>query len=204
MLNDNMPEEEFVSFLSLAFKNAAANMKGGATFHIWFGETHRVSFEQAMSSAGMKTRQQLIWVKNNATLGRQDFQRMYESVLAGDMEPIEQESGYEPALYGWMEGGKHPWYKRRKERDVMFFDRPTASKEHPTMKPILLFDYEMKCNTKTGESVLDLFGGSGTTLMAAEQNGRTAYLMELDPAFCDVIIDRWEAFTGQKAVLLNE
>lgn len=111
--------------------------------------------------------------------------------------------GYEPCLYGWTDGKGHQWFKKRKEKDVLFFDKPRASAEHPTMKPILLFDYEMKCNTKKGDSVLDLFAGSGTTIMAAEQNGRSAYVMELDPKFVDVIIDRWESFTGQKAELLN-
>ena len=85
----------------------------------------------------------------------------------------------------------------------MFFDKPRASKEHPTMKPVLLFDYEMQCNTKPGDNVLDLFGGSGTVIIAAQQNKRTAYVMEYDPKYVDVIIDRWEKFTGEKAVKVN-
>lgn len=86
---------------------------------------------------------------------------------------------------------------------MLFFDKPRASAEHPTMKPILLFNYEMLCNTQKGDAVLDLFSGSGTTIMAAEQNDRVAYCMELDPRFVDVIIKRWEMFTGEEAVLLN-
>lgn len=86
---------------------------------------------------------------------------------------------------------------------MLHFDRPTVSKEHPTMKPIRLFDYQMQCNTKPGDNVIDLFAGSGTTIMAAEQNGRNAFCMEFDPHFCDVIIKRWEDFTGKKAELIS-
>ena len=130
---------------------------------------------------------------------------MYESVVTGDTFLDEEmlERGYEPCLYGWKDGSGHKWYKKRKERDVLFFDKPRASAEHPTMKPILLFDYEIKCNTKTNDNVLDLFAGSGTTIMACEQNERNAFCMEYDPRFIDVIIDRWQTFTGEEAVLLN-
>ena len=150
---------------------------------------------------GLSVRQVLIWIKNQSTLGRQDFQWQHEPCLAGDLEPYEVEDP-EAALYGWKEG-THSWFKKRREKTLLYFDKPQASEKHPTMKPVLLFDYEMQCNTKPGDIVLDLFGGSGTTMIAAEQNGRCAYLMELDPKFCDVIIDRWETFTGEKAVKLN-
>lgn len=117
-------------------------------------------------------------------------------------ETAEVGDEYESCTYGWVKGS-HYWFKNRKQTTTLYFDRPKASKEHPTMKPILLFDYEMKCNTLVGENVLDLFGGSGTTIMAAEQNGRNAFVVEFDPRFVDVIIDRWEQFTGEKAVLLS-
>lgn len=203
--NDNMESGEFRRFLTKAFRLAGAVMKRGAPFHIWHAETEGYNFRGSCMDAGFHVRQQLIWVKSSPTLGRQDFQRQYESVLTGDTFLTEEEEGrgYEPALYGWKDGAPHKWYKKRKERDVLFFDKPVASKEHPTMKPVLLFDYEMKCNTKPGDCVLDLFAGSGTTLIAAEQNGRRAFCMEFDPKFVDVIIDRWEKFTGRKAVLLN-
>ena len=149
----------------------------------------------------MPVRQVLIWVKNQSTLGRQDFQWQHEPCLAGDIPPEETEDP-EAALYGWTDG-THTWKKRRKEKTILYFDKPLHSKEHPTMKPVLLFDYEMQCNTAPGDNVLDIFGGSGTTIIAAEQNGRNAFLMELDPKFVDVIIDRWEKFTGEKAVKLN-
>jgi len=204
--NDNMDSDKFREFLRDAFLTARAVMKPGAVFHVWHAETEGYNFRGALADAGFTCRQQLIWVKSSQTLGRQDFQRMYEGVLTGDnfLDEEMEARGYEAMLYGWKDGKGHNWYKKRKEKDVLFFDKPRASAEHPTMKPILLFDYEMQCNTKKGDAVLDLFAGSGTTIMAAEQNGRVAYCMELDPRFVDVIIDRWEAFTGEEAVLLNE
>lgn len=110
---------------------------------------------------------------------------------------------HEPCLYGWKEGASHRWNSDRKQTTVLNFDRPSKNIEHPTMKPISLFSYQIENNTIKGENVLDLFGGSGTTLMACEQNGRNAYLMELDPRYVDVIINRWEQYTGKEAELLN-
>ena len=120
-------------------------------------------------------------------LGRQDYQWKHE-----------------PCLYGWKEGASHLWAADRKQTTVILWDKPNASKLHPTMKPVGLFDYQIKNNTKGSDIVLDLFGGSGTTVMACEQNGRKAYVMELDPAYVDVIIKRWEDFTGEKAILLED
>lgn len=206
ILNDNMDSDKFRTFLSQAFFNAKQMMKPGGVFHVWHGETEGYNFRGALADVGLQCRQQLIWVKSSPTLGRQDFQRVYEGVLTGDtfLDEEMEENGYEPCLYGWRDGAGHVWRKKRKERDVLFFDKPRSSKEHPTMKPILLFDYEMKCNTAKGDKVLDLFGGSGTTIMAAEQNNRDALVMEYDPRFVDVIIERWEDFTGEKAELIGE
>lgn len=203
--NDHMESNDFFQFLRSAFVNARSTMRAGAAFHVWHAESESVNFRNAIKESGMTVRQMLIWVKSSPVFGRQDFHRQYEPVLVGDIELEDEDDqrGYESCLYGWKDGAKHSWYKKRKEKDVLYFDKPVASKEHPTMKPILLFDYEMKCNTKPGDKVLDLFGGSGTTIMAAEQNGRDAYVMEFDPRFVDVIIDRWEKFTGEKAVLIN-
>lgn len=203
--NDKMSDEDFRSFLTDAFSNARMVLNAGATFHIWFSEKQSVNFREACIAAGLSVRQQLIWIKNNHVLGQSDFQRIYEPVLAGDLLVDEEmeANGYEPCLYGWVDGKGHKWYKKRKERDVLYFDKPLASTKHPTMKPIKLFDYEMQCNTKEGESVLDLFGGSGTTIMACEQNNRIAYVMEYEPKFVDVILQRWEEFTDEKAVLLS-
>ncbi len=205
--NDNMDSAEFQEFLVKAFSNIRAALRNGGVFHVWHAESESVNFRTALKKCGLPVRQMLIWVKSSPAFGRQDFQRQYECVLTGeafDLEEDDSGSGYDTALYGWKDGSAHSWYKDRKQRDVLFFDKPVASKEHPTMKPVLLFDYEMRCNTKPGDTVLDLFGGSGTTMIAAEQNGRTAFVMEYDPRFVDVIIDRWEKFTGGKAVLIGD
>lgn len=200
--NDKMEDALFRQFLSSAFKNAEEVMKPGAAFHIWHADSEGYNFRGACRDAGLRVRQCLIWVKNSLVMGRQDFQWKHEPCLYGEssVDESENEEAHDPCLYGWS-AGTHHWYKNRKQTTVLQFDKPNKSKEHPTMKPIKLFDYQIKCNTKPGEIVLDLFGGSGTTIIACEQNERAGYVMELDPKYCDVIIKRWETFTGQKAVL---
>lgn len=206
--NDNMEDAAFRQFLTDAFLSAWAVMKNGAAFHIWHADSEGYNFRGACRDAGFRVRQCLIWVKNSLVLGRQDFQWKHEPCLYGEKELPQgvveeyEEDDHEPCLYGWKDG-KHYWFKNRKQTTILEFEKPRVSKEHPTMKPIKMFDYEIKCNTKPGENVLDLFGGSGTTLMACEQDGRNAFIMEFEPRFVDVIIDRWESFTGEKAVLLN-
>ena len=111
---------------------------------------------------------------------------------------------HEPCLYGWKDGSGHLWAADRKQSTVLEFDKPQRNGELPTMKPVALFEYQMLNNTKGGDIVLDSFGGSGTTLIAAEKNGRIARLMELDPKYCDVIVKRWQEFTGKQAVLESE
>lgn len=205
--NDNMPQGQFREFLKASFSNAKRSMKPGAAFHIWHADSEGYNFRGACMEVGLVIRQCLIWVKNSLVLGRQDFQWQHEPCLYGE-NPADfgEECGddHEPCLYGWKEGAAHHWYKNRKQTTILKFDRPTVSKEHPTMKPVKLFDYEMQCNSRPGDIVLDLFAGSGTTIAAAEQNGRTAYCMEYDPKYADVIIDRWEKLTGEKAVLMDE
>lgn len=200
--NDNMEDSAFREFLAAAFGNAAAVMKPGAAFHIWHADGEGFNFRGACRDAGLKIRQCLIWVKNQAVMGRQDFHWKHEACLYGESvsEPPEEDA-HEPCLYGWARG-THRWFKNRKQTTVLYFDKPQKSVEHPTMKPVKLFDYQIKCNTQPGDVVLDLFGGSGTTAIACEQNKRAAYIMELDPKFVDVIIARWESFTGGKAVKL--
>lgn len=185
--NDNRSDDEFISFLSDAFAAADLAMKPGAVFYIWHAILKTWAFESACQMVGWEVRQVLIWVKNSMVMGRQDYQWKHE-----------------PCLYGWKSGAGHLWASDRKQTTVLEFDRPTKNKEHPTMKPVALFDYQIQNNTKGGDAVLDLFSGSGTTIMACEQNGRNAYCMELDPRYVDVIIKRWETFTGEKAVLLSD
>ena len=185
--NDNMEDEQFRQFLRDAFLTADTVMKPGAAFYIWHADSEGYNFRGACHDIGWKVRQCLIWSKNTLVMGRQDYQWKHE-----------------PCLYGWKDGASHNWYSDRKQTTLLEFDRPTKSELHPTMKPVPLFDYQIKNSTKKGDAVLDLFGGSGTTMVACEQDGRTAYLMELDPRYVDVIIDRWEKLTGQKAELLTK
>ena len=182
IVNDKQDADAFRAFLIDAFQAANGAMKPGAVFYIWHAESEGLNFRAACAAAGFTVRQRLIWNKNSMVIGRQDYQWKHE-----------------PCLYGWKEGAGHLWASDRKQTTVLNFDRPTRSKEHPTMKPVKLFDYQIQNNTKGGDCVLDLFGGSGTTLIACEQNGRNAYVMELDPKYCDVIIHRWEKLTGEKA-----
>lgn len=185
--NDAKSDDEFIAFLQSAFEAADSVMKPGAVFYIWHAILKTYAFESACQMTGWEVRQVLIWVKNAMVIGRQDYQWKHE-----------------PCLYGWKSGTGHLWTSDRKQTTVLEFDRPTKNREHPTMKPVALFDYQIKNNTKCGDIVLDLFAGSGTTIIAAEQNGRRAYCMELDPKYVDVVIDRWEKFTGRKAVCLSE
>lgn len=191
-------------------------LKLGGVFYIWYGSSSDHNFHQAANEAGMEIRQQLIWVKNTFTLGRQDYQWRHED-----------------CLYGWKTGAAHYFTNSRAESTVYddtpdfdhltkaeaidllrtVFDsgaqtvikenKPRISELHPTMKPVALIGYQVANSSKKGENVLDLFGGSGTTMIACEQLGRTCYMMEFDPYYCDVIIDRWEKFTGKKAAKIN-
>lgn len=184
--NDDMKSDEFKQFLVDAFTAANNVMKEGAVFYIWHSDTEGYNFRGACFDVGWKVRQCLIWNKNSMVMGRQDYQWKHE-----------------PCLYGWKDGASHLWAADRKQTTVLEFKKPTRNAEHPTMKPIQLFDYQIQNNTKVGDIVLDQFGGSGTTIMACEQNGRTGYVMEFDPKYVDVIIDRWEKFTGRKAILIG-
>lgn len=201
--NDNMEDGKFRQFLTDAFTNAAMVMKPGAPFYIWHADSEGYNFRGACRDSMLRVRQCLIWVKNALVLGRQDFQWKHEPCLYGEKE-WEEEDETQPCLYGWTEGAKHYFFKNRRQSTVLEFPKPNKSAEHPTMKPVRLFDYQMQCSTKPGETVLDLFAGSGTTIIACEQNERRAFCMEFDPKFVDVIIARWESFTGEKAVLLND
>lgn len=185
--NDKMEDSAFQDFLTSAFSNAAENMKAGGVFYIWHAESEGLNFRVACKKAGFQVRQCLIWNKNAMVMGRQDYQWKHE-----------------PCLYGWKDGASHLWASDRKQTTVLEFEKPQKNNLHPTMKPIKLFDYQIKNNTKGDDIVLDLFGGSGTTIMAAEQNGRRGFVMEYDPKFVDVIVDRWEQFTGMKAKKIKE
>lgn len=182
--NDSMGDDQFRQFLRDAYTAADTVMKAGAVFYIWHADSEGYNFRGAAKDAGWTVRQCLIWKKSSLVLGRQDYQWQHE-----------------PCLYGWKEGASHLWASDRKQTTILEFDKPARNGEHPTMKPVALFEYQLLNNTKGGDMVLDSFGGSGTTLIAAEKNGRIARIMELDPKYCDVIVQRWQDFTGQIATL---
>ena len=184
--NDKQDDSQFLQFLTDCFSCAFSVLKEGASFYVWHADSEGLNFRLAIKNAGLTLKQNLIWVKNSMVMGRQDYQWRHE-----------------PCLYGWKEGAAHNWYSDRKQTTILEFDRPTKSKEHPTMKPIALFAYQLGNSTQRGGLVLELFGGSGTSIMASEQTGRKCYTMELDEHYCDVILTRWENLTGKKAELLK-
>lgn len=212
--NDNMSNLEFYEFLKDVFTVADKNLKEGAAFYIWHGESESLNFRKACDYVGWNVKQCLIWVKNSITLGRQDYQWKHE-----------------PCLYGWKSGAGHYFIKNRKQptvidnsidlelmtaeelreyilelqepSSILYEDKPLKNADHPTMKPVRLMKKQIKNSTKQGEIVLELFGGSGSTLLACEELGRVCYANELSPVYCDVIIKRWEQLTGQQAELVK-
>jgi site-specific DNA-methyltransferase (adenine-specific) len=182
--NDSMENDQFRQFLRDVYSTANSVMREGAVFYIWHADSEGHNFRAAAFETGWKVRQCLIWNKNSLVMGRQDYHWKHE-----------------PCLYGWKDGAAHYWGSDRTQTTVLNFNRPSRSTEHPTMKPLELFEYQIGNSSKPNDVVLDLFGGSGTTAIACERLNRKARLMELDPKYCDVIVKRWEDFTGKKAVL---
>ncbi len=179
IMNDNLGEG-FEAFLYDACVNMIAVCKGGIYVCMSSSELH--TLQKAFVAAGGKWSTFVIWAKNTFTLGRSDYQRQYE-----------------PILYGWKQGTDHFWCGARDQGDVWFVNKPTKNDLHPTMKPVELVERAVRNSSKSRDIVLDCFGGSGSTLIACEKAGRQARLIELDPKYCDVIVKRWEEFTGKKA-----
>ena len=179
IMNDNLKGEEFYQFLLSAFKNAYENLADGAAIYIFHSDAEKVNFYNAVVAAGFHYSTTCIWVKQSLVLGRFDYQMRHESVI-----------------YAFKDTVKHKFYGDRKQTTVWEFDRPSKSKLHPTTKPLPLVAYPMKNSSLVNSIVLDLFGGSGSTLMAAEQMDRTAYLMELDPVYASAIVRRFVAYRG--------
>ena len=179
IMNDNLKGEEFYQFLLSAFKNAYENLADGAAIYIFHSDAEKVNFYNAVIAAGFHYSTTCIWVKQSLVLGRFDYQMRHE-----------------PVIYAFKDTVKHKFYGDRKQTTVWEFDRPSKSKLHPTTKPLPLIAYPMKNSSLVNSIVLDLFGGSGSTLMAAEQMDRTAYLMELDPAYASAIVRRFVAYRG--------
>lgn len=181
--NDHMSDRDFREFLVAMFRAAFDVMEPGAVFYIWHADSEGYNFRGAIVDCGERTRQCLVWKKNALVMGRQDYQWIHE-----------------PCLYGWKGGAAHGWYSDRTQTTVIDCSRPTASGEHPTMKPVSLFAYQIGNSTAPQGLVFDGCLGSGTTVIAAEQLERRAYGLELSAAYCDVAVDRWQRLTGQQAI----
>ena len=180
--NDHKTPEEMSAFWVAAFTTVREHMRPGASYYVTGALAGDFSlFLLALKEGGFPLRHMLIWAKNNHVLGRSDYHYKHE-----------------PIFYGWVEGA-HTFYGGPSETTLWTIDKPHKSDLHPTMKPVALFAKAIGNSTKSGETVLDPFLGSGTTLVACEQLGRTCYGMEISPQYCQVIIDRWEKLTGQKA-----
>lgn len=210
--NDDMEDDDFQQFLTRALVNTSGAVKDGGAFYMWYAFWRIREAYGAAEDAGMKVSQNLIWVKAHFVLGHSDYQWKHE-----------------PCLYGWKDGANRYFIPRRdlttvaedtididgmteKEvrdtlrkmlegtpADVIHDKKPAASRDHPTMKPVTLLARMIFNSSHPGDTVLDPFGGSGSTMMACEQLGRRCLMMELDPVYCDVIVKRWEEFTGKKA-----
>lgn len=185
IMNDNMPEDAFFAFLHDFYQSLNRHVVPGGAWYIWHADSEGATFRTALKGTGILFKQVLIWVKNQFTLGRQDYQWQHEPCI----EAL-NEKGYEPCLYGWKSGAAHNWYAGRTQSTVLEFDKPLRSEEHPTMKPVPLIGYQIGNSSKVGDNVADGFGGSGTTMVACEQLDRTCFMVEFDPKFCWVIIDR--------------
>ena len=172
--NDNMPDADFYNFLFCAFVNMEQNMEQDASIYVFHADTQGLTFRRAFADAGFNLSGCCIWKKNALVLGRSPYQWQHE-----------------PCLFGWKKGGKHLWYSDRKQTTIWEYDRPKASKDHPTMKPIALMAYPIKNSTMTNCIVLDPFLGSGSTLIACQETGRICYGVELDEKFMDVIVKRY-------------
>lgn len=217
--NDNMASDEFRIFLRNAFAAAYPVLDKGCPFYVWFASKEHINFEGALNDVGLQVRQELIWNKNHFILGRAHYQWKHEPCLYGwkgdscryfidvrnraSVIEDNEEINIDKMKAAEMRALLHKIYEERIPTTVINCMKPNKDEDHPTMKPVRLFGYQMANSSRPGDIILDSFGGSGTTIVAAEQLGRKARLMEYDPHYSDVIIARWEKLTGQKAVKLN-
>ena len=177
--NDALPDAAFREFLTAALTNAQTYMRPGASFYVWYAIAQHTAFVESVLASDLKISEYLIWVKNTFTLGRMDYHYRHE-----------------PCIYGWKLGAAHSWYSDRAQSTVLEFPKPVKSEDHPTMKPLPMFAYQMGNSSKEGDIVLDIFGGSGTTLIAAEQLGRRARIVEYEEHYVDVILARYIKLVG--------
>lgn len=173
IINDKKSESEFQSFLSAFYKNLYAHCKEGGAWYVWHSSSEIVAFASAFIECGLLLKQQLIWMKNNFVMGRQDYQWKHE-----------------PCLYGWKPGAAHKWMSDRKQTTILEFDKPKRNGAHPTMKPIPLLEYQICNSSERGDIIADTFLGSGSSMVASHKNMRSCYGIEMDPKYCQVIINR--------------
>ena len=177
--NDKMAEEQFEKFLFAAYVNMEQNMMDDASIYVFHSDSHGLAFRRAFEEAGFYLSGCCIWKKNSLVLGRSPYQWLHE-----------------PVLFGWKKGGRHQWYADRKQTTVWEYDKPKKNDLHPTMKPVNLIAYPIKNSSMSNCIVLDPFGGSGSTLIAADQLKRICYTVELDPKYADVIVNGYLAQVG--------
>ena len=218
--NDNMDPEDFIEFLAKALYNADTHMKPGAGYYIWYAGLHHIEFESALRRIeDFKLHEQLVWVKTHFVLGRNsDYQWMHELALYGWKSGAPHyftDSRAEGTVIEDQNKKLNTLKKEEliklceklmgvdKQTTVLHAEKPMSADMHPTVKPQGLLAPLILNSSKRGDNVLDLFGGSGSTLIACQQLGRKCYMCELDPHYVDVIIERWETMTGDKAVLVN-
>ena len=180
--NDAMRADSFYEFLLVAFTNMAGVLDKGGSAYVFHADTEGLNFRKAFIDAGFKLSGCCIWVKDSLVLGRSSYQWQHE-----------------PVLYGWKQGAKHKWFADRKQTTIWNFAKPRRNSDHPTSKPLDLLAYPIRNSTQTNAIILDTFADSGSTLMAAEQTDRIAYLMELDEKYASVILRRYAEATGDAA-----
>lgn len=185
--NDKMSNTEFRKFLFDVFNRYLEVSHPGAGMYVFHADSEGENFRGAMRESGWPCKQCCIWVKNSMVMGRQDYQWKHE-----------------PVLVSWKPGASHNWYSDRKQTTIWEFDKPSRSPDHPTTKPIDLICYPMENSSKEGDIVIDFFGGSGSTLIAAQKLQRKCRSMELSPVYVDVILNRWAEYTGANPVRLND
>lgn len=217
IMNDNMENDEFYQFLNKAFRNATLNLKKGGAFYIWYADSEDLNFRTACLNNELLIKQCLIWVKNSFNFGRQDYKWQHEPCLYGWKEGeghyfveeynhptvIDDELDFEKMKKEEMKQLLEEIFSEKVAKTIIRENKPLVNDLHPTMKPIKMCAEMIMHSTKKDETVLDLFGGSGSTIIACEQIGRKCYMMEYDPKYTDVIIERWEKFTGEKAVKIG-
>jgi site-specific DNA-methyltransferase (adenine-specific) len=217
--NDSWADDEcFVEFLRSALTSAMAALRPGAAFYVWYASTQSANFLEAAKLAQMEVKQILVWAKNTFALGRQDYQWRHEPCLYGwkggsahyftdsrkESTVITDDRNPDSMSKSELVDFVYDLLAQKGATTVLEFDKPTRSELHPTMKPVSLFAYQIMNSTRRGETVLDVFGGSGTSVVACEQTGRHCACVELDPHYASVIVDRWEKLTGGKAEKIEE